>query len=89
MELYESPRRDKRLLAIFPNGTMIHFGQRGGQTYIDHHDKQKREAYLKRHNPRENWNDPYTAGSLSKWCLWGESTDLATNVRYFKNRFNV
>lgn len=89
MELYESPRKDKRLVAIFKNGMMVHFGLKGGHTYIDHHDKQKREAYLKRHRPRENWEDPYTAGSLSKFLLWGDSTDLATNVRHFKDRFNV
>jgi hypothetical protein len=89
MEIYNSPRRDKRFLAIFPSGVMVHFGLKGGLTYIDHHDKQKREAYMKRHRPRENWDDPQTAGSLAKWLLWGDSTDLATNVRYFKDRFNV
>jgi len=30
-----------------------------------------------------------TAGSLSRWILWGDSTSLETNIRSFKQRFNL
>jgi selenide,water dikinase len=33
--------------------------------------------------------DPQTAGALSRWLLWGDSTSLATNVRRFKQRFSL
>ena len=76
-------------MVTFENGTTVHFGQAGGQTYIDHGDKAKREAYLKRHQARENWDDPYTAGALSRWLLWGDSKDLETNHIAFMKRFKT
>jgi hypothetical protein len=30
-----------------------------------------------------------TAGSLSKWILWGASTSIRENIRDFKKRFNL
>jgi hypothetical protein len=52
-------------------------------------DKLKRENYLKRHIKRENWDDPYTAGALSKWILWGESSNINKNLIDFKKRFGL
>lgn len=88
MYITQSDRKDKRYLATFHNGTKIHFGSKG-QAYIDHMDKTKRENYLKRHIKRENWDDPYTAGSLSKHILWGSSSNINKNISDFKKRFNV
>ena len=89
MYIIQSDRKDKRYKAIFDNGKQVHFGLKGGQTYIDHIDKTKRENYLKRHIKRENWDDPYTAGSLSKWILWGDSSNINKNLIDFKKRFNL
>lgn len=30
-----------------------------------------------------------TAGSLSRWILWGDSINLETNIRSFKKKFNL
>ena len=87
MEIKKSTREGKRLMAIFKNGRITHFGLEGGKTYIDTGDKNARSAYLARHRLRENWNDPYSAGALSRWILWGDSTDLQTNHRSFMKRF--
>lgn len=89
MYITQSGRKDKRYLATFDNGTKIHFGLKNGQTYIDHMDKAKREAYLKRHAKNENWDDPYTAGSLSRFIIWGDSGNINKNISDFKKRFNV
>lgn len=89
MKIQASTKKGKRFMVTFENGKTIHFGQAGGKTYIDHGDKAKREAYLKRHEARENWNDPYTAGSLSRFLLWGDSKDLETNHISFMKRFKV
>jgi hypothetical protein len=89
MYIIQSDRKDKRYTAIFDNGKQVHFGLKGGQTYIDHMDKLKRENYLKRHIKRENWQDPYTAGALSKWILWGDSSNINKNLIDFKKRFNL
>ena len=89
MYIKPSTRKDKRYMAIFHDGKTIHFGLKGGQTYIDHHDKKKRDAYIARHQVNEDWTTPYNAGSLSKFLLWGDSTDLNTNIQKFKSKFNI
>jgi len=54
----------------------IHFGSRNSKIYLDHHDKLKRNNYLKRHKALgEDWN-AINAGSLSAFILRGDSTDL-------------
>jgi hypothetical protein len=81
---------EKRYTATFKDGKIVHFGQRGGSTYIDHKDKEKRAAYIARHSKNgENWSNPNTAGALSRFLLWGDSTSLRTNIASFKRRFNL
>ena len=85
VKLVNSARKGKRFVATFedPKKT-IHFGSEKGSAYIDHHDKIKRENYLKRHKVNENWNK-VNAGSLSAFLLWGKSTNLESNlIRYVK-----
>lgn len=67
----------------------VPFGAKGYSDYTQHHDKLRRERYLTRHRARENWNDPMTAGALSKYILWGDSISIASNVRRFKQRFSL
>jgi len=74
-------------MAIFANGKTVHFGSAGSKTYLDHHDKKKRDAYLARHRVNETWSDPYSAGALSKFITWGESTDINKNIDDFRKRF--
>ena len=89
MKLKASTRKGKRLMATFENGKTVHFGSAGSKTYIDHGDKEKRAAYLKRHEVNEDWTDPYSAGALSRFLLWGDSKDLETNHIAFMKRFKV
>lgn len=64
----------------------IHFGSKGSKTYLDHHDKIKRENYLKRHIKNEDWQN-VNAGSLSAFILWGYYTDLEKNLYDYLNVF--
>lgn len=89
MRIEPSTRAGKRFMATYANGKIVHFGQAGGRTYIDHGDKALRTAYLARHSKRENWNDPYSAGALSRWLLWGDTTSLDTNHIAFMKKFGV
>jgi hypothetical protein len=89
MLIQKSTRAGKRFMATYANGKVVHFGQAGGQTYIDHGDKAKREAYLARHKKRENWNDPFSAGALSRYLLWGDSTNMETNHQAFMKMFPI
>jgi hypothetical protein len=66
------------------------FGATGYTDYLQSKDPERRERYLERHGRGgENWNDPTSAGALSKHLLWGDSTVLATNIRAFKAKFSL
>ena len=70
--LTPSIRQTKRFKIVFSEPKkIIHFGQRGGNTYIDHQDDLKRENYLKRHMVNEDWSE-VNPGSLSAFLLWGK-----------------
>lgn len=83
-----SNRKNKRFVAFFSDGRRIHFGFKGGQTYIDHGDKIKRENYIKRHQKNEDWTK-VNAGSLSRFLLWGNTTDLKKNHQEYMNIFKT
>lgn len=89
MLIRPSIRKDKRFQAIFPDKSIINFGLKSGNTYIDHGDKKKRENYIKRHQVREDFNNPKSAGALSRWILWGDSSNIDKNFYDFKKKFNV
>jgi hypothetical protein len=85
-----STRKDKRLMVQFSNGMVVHFGSKTGETYIDHGDKIKRSNYLARHgNSNEDWSNPYSPASLSRFLLWGDSKDFEKNQQSYMKRFNV
>jgi len=88
MKLENSSQKDKRFLAIFLDGTRVNFGLKGGSTYIDGNRTEKeRQNYINRHAVRENFNNPKTAGSLSRWILWGDSKSLNKNHMDFMKKF--
>jgi len=88
---------------LFDNGKekKISFGQRGARDFTLINDKSSKyylpkledrkvvkTAYLRRHSKREDWNNPLTAGSLSRWIIW----DLPTfegSIKKFKNKFKL
>ena len=65
------------------------FGAVGYTDYTLSRDPERRERYLKRHKDREDWNEPTSAGSLSRWLLWGPSTSFSENLRLYKKRFGL
>lgn len=78
-----------KFVGVFGDGKRIPFGAKGMSDYTIHKNPARRQLYLTRHRARENWNNPRTAGALSRWILWGDSTSLETNVRRFKERFSL
>tara|TARA_R110002095_G_scaffold32911_1_gene31435 strand:- start:839 stop:1108 length:270 start_codon:yes stop_codon:yes gene_type:complete len=75
----------KKYQAVFSN-KRVKFGAEGSKTFLDHKDDKKKENYLKRHIVRENWNDPYSAGALSRYILWNKPT-LLESIKDYKKRF--
>ena len=94
ISITESPKADKKLMAVFQNNETgrkktIHFGQNGAPDYTITKDKAQRERYITRHARNEHWDNPMTAGALSRFILWGASTSRATNIAEYKRRFNL
>ena len=87
----KSPKEGKKMVAIFYEDNKkkktIHFGAEGMSDYTKHRDDERKKRYLKRHKKRENWNDPMTAGSLSRFILWNKPT-LKASIADYKRRFN-
>lgn len=83
---------EKKYDAVFEhNGRekLISFGASGYTDFIKSGgDIKRRERYNARHKTREHWNDPMTAGALSKYILWNKPT-LAGSIKDFRSRFNV
>lgn len=66
----------------------VKFGAAGMSDYTKHKDAKRMEAYLDRHRTTENWNDPVTAGALSRWILWS-STSIIGGIRNYRKHFNM
>jgi hypothetical protein len=80
----------KYTATFFHNNDYIHitFGDTAYSDYTKHKDPMRKKQYLERHKKNENWNDPMSAGALSRWILW-EYPDFDKAVKEFKKRFNL
>lgn len=66
VDIQPSWRRTKKFVAFFSDGTRTHFGARGMSDYTLHKDPARKARYLARHVPTERWDDPKSAGALSR-----------------------
>ena len=92
VKISKSTKEGKKLMAVFQldNGRSrtTHFGAAGMDDYTKTKDKEQKKRYLDRHRKRENWDDPMTAGALSRWILWDKETKAAS-ISSYKKRFNL
>lgn len=88
----DSRKRGKKMKATFTfdDGTTktTHFGGRGYSDYTLHKDSKRKQRYLTRHRKNENWNDPTSAGALSRWVLWNKESKSAS-IEDYKRRFGI
>jgi hypothetical protein len=92
VKIVKSDNPEKKYMAVFDNDgrtKTTHFGARGMTDYIKSQDPERRMRYLGRHKANEDWNDPTSAGALSRYILWGDSTSFNENVKQFKRRFDL
>ena len=93
LEIKQSTKPGKKLMATFETDSgrkrTTHFGAFG---MTDHtktpNDAERKARYLARHAKNENWNDPTTAGALSRWILWNKPT-LSSSIADYKKRFGL
>lgn len=77
----------KKLMAIFENKKTkrrktVHFGAAGMSDFTIHQDWRRKARYIARHQARENWEDPVTPGSLSRYVLWHKKSLEASILDY-------
>ena len=91
LSIKPSTAKNKKYTATFlinDKEKVVQFGQKGSSTYIDHKDDKKKDAYIARHKVNENFNNPLSSGSLSRYILWNKTT-LSASISDFKKRFNL
>tara|TARA_R100000541_G_scaffold30740_2_gene39671 strand:- start:1622 stop:1909 length:288 start_codon:yes stop_codon:yes gene_type:complete len=92
IKIVKSSNKLKKYDAYFmlDNGRQkkVSFGAAGYSDYTINKDDDRKELYIRRHRSRENWNNPLTAGALSRWILWEKKT-LKAAITAFKKRFKL
>jgi hypothetical protein len=93
--LMYSPIQSKKYRVIFPNSSYLDFGATGYYDFITynlHFGKRvadiHRERYIARHEPREDWTNPYSAGFWSRFLLW-EKRSLKSAIRNIERMLGV
>ena len=86
VKIVKSPKPQKKLRAYFSDGTHTDFGAKGMSDFTKHKNTERKKRYISRHQSRENWNSPKTAGSLSRWILWNKDT-LRKSIENYKKKF--
>ena len=93
VEIKKLSNSAKKYKAIFyENDTKVkttRFGATGYSDYTIHKDEKRKQRYLDRHRRNEKWNDYMSAGSLSRFILWGSSTSITENIKSYKKKFNL
>jgi hypothetical protein len=89
----KSDAKNKRMVAFFYNqhGKVVkrtHFGLKDGSTYIDHKNKQKKDAWIARHQVRGTFDNFTTASSLSYYILWNK-TSLQASINDYAKTFDL
>ena len=90
LTILPSHLKNKKFNALFEekgsNPLIVPFGAKGYTDFTLTSDENKKMNYLKRHRKTEDWENPFTAGSLSRYLLW-ETDDLDLNIKLFKKKF--
>jgi hypothetical protein len=98
LKIKNSNVKDKRFTALFidKNNKVVkstHFGLKNPKfgTFIDHTDKTRRKNYIARHEVREKkfYKDPKRASTLSRFILWGNSSNLKQAIEDYKKKYNL
>lgn len=92
VKISRSKRADKKWVALFEDADKrtrkVHFGAKGMSDYTLHKDEGRKKKYIARHTKNESWNDPMSAGALSRWILW-ELVSFKDAIKEYKKRFGL
>jgi hypothetical protein len=85
MKLIKATDGIHKYVAVFDD-KRVPFGALGYSDFIQSGNEVKKAAYLARHKVTEDWNNPKTAGALSRWILWNKPT-LKESIADYVKRF--
>jgi hypothetical protein len=94
LDVRPSSRKGKRYMAVLGDESKIHFGLRGGSTFIDHRNLNLRNSYIARHygsKAEKELIDTLTPSPslFSMYLLWSfanpEINTLEGNVKVLNN----
>lgn len=93
VSITNSNKANKKMMAKFKDKktgreSTTHFGAAGMDDYTKTKDKAQRDRYRSRHRG-DNLTNPRSAGALSWFVLWGNSTSKRENIASYKRRFNL
>ncbi len=93
MVIKKGTAKNKKWKAIFYDGDKklktTQFGDDRYKDYSQHKDKERRDKYRSRHKKDLAKGDYMSAGHLSYYILWGDSTSLNTNIKQYKKKFKL
>lgn len=87
----KSTREGKKYMVVLDHDghkKTIHFGSSPYEDYTIHHDEMRKKRYIQRHQDREDWTNPLTAGFWSRWVLWNKRT-IASSMKDIRDRFSL
>lgn len=91
--IVQTPNKNKQFKAIFikKDGSQktINFGTKSNFVLNKDKTEKDKKNYIARHKVNEDFNNPISAGSLSRHILWGETRSLQSNIKKFKTKFNI
>ena len=91
LSVKKSTAKNKKWTATFEDGEKtkkVHFGATGYTDYTKDATDEQRKSYRARHASGRTAK-PDTPNALSYWLLWGDSKSLASNLKSFKNKYNL
>ena len=91
LSVKKSTAKGKKWTATFKEGEkekMVHFGATGYTDYTKGATDEQRKSYRARHRSGATAR-PDSANALSYYILWGDSRSLASNLKSFKNKYNL
>ena len=91
IKLTKSTNKNKKFkMEFFKNNKKFkttHFGDTRYDDFTTHKDEKRKKRYYDRHK-RENWNNFFSSGSLSRYILWNKPTILES-LRDYINKFKL
>ena len=94
-KLYPSNLKNKKWTLYYKQDgdkiKKVSFGHPDYQDYTQHHDKERRKAYLERaSNIKGNWKDnPFSSNNLAIHILWGKYTDINKNLNAYLKKIKI